>query len=297
MSGIDPNLMYVELAVDSFDATAAAGSLWKNTSSPASELIFSWPKFYWTEKSPEIVGMKIISAEIPNVWDAVSLANNTFIYTAAGVDNVITVPVGNYSGAALAANIQASIAAISAGFTVTWNASTSSFTFTQALAIAWSLTFSSKATMYYILGFIAGTTTSATGAGSSITSTVIANLTGPYYLYLNSRILGPLINFNLSDGNAAAAGGPQIARIPITVNKGSIIFYQDPNPDFFFDFFMKNAFETFDLYLSLGSDQDQTPLDMKGAPWSVKIGLLAYRDATRDLARKPNKRGSQMITQ
>ncbi len=297
MSGIDPNLTYVELAVDSFDSTAAGGQFWKNTSSPSNELIFSWPKFYWTEKAPNVVAMKIISAEIPNVWDAISLGNNTFVYTAAGVPNTITVPVGNYTGAALAANIQASIAAISAGFTVTWDAATSSFTFTQALAIAWSLSFPSKATLYYILGFIAGSTNSASGAGSSITSTVIANITGPYYLYLNSRTLGPLINFNLTDGNANAAGGPQIARIPITVNKGSVIFYQDPNPDFFFDFFMNNAFETFDLYLSLGSDQEQTPLDMKGAPWSIKIGLLAYRSSTRDLSKKPDKRNFTLISQ
>lgn len=297
MSGIDSNLTYVELAVDSFDATAAGGSFWKNTSSPANELVFSWPKFYWTEKSPNIVGMKIVSAEIPNVWDAISLGNNTLIYTIGGVPNTITIPVGTYTGAQIATSLQTSISAITAGMTVTFNSTTLQFTFTQTIsAVAWSLSFPTKNTLYYILGFVAGSTNSAVGVGSTVVSTVVANITGPYYVYLNSRTLGPLINFNLADGNASASGGPQIARIPVNVNKNSVIFYTDPNPDFFFDYFSTNSFENFDLYLSLGSDQEQTPLDMKGAPWSVKIGLLAYRDATRDLNRKPNKRGSTLIS-
>lgn len=297
MSGIDPNLTYVELAVDSFDATAAGGQFWKNTSSAANELIFSWPKFYWTEKSPNIAAIKIVSAEIPNVWDAISLGNNTLIYTTGGVPNTITVPVGTYTGAALATQLQTLISAITAGMTVTWNATTLQFTFTQTIsAVAWSLSFPTKNTLYYIVGFIAGSTNSAVGVGSTVVSTVVANITGPYYVYLNSRTLGPLINFNLADGNVAASGGPQIARIPVDVNKNSVIFYKDPNPNFFFDYFTQNAMEVFDLYLSLGSDQEQTPLDMKGVPWSVKFGILAYREATRDLSSKPNKRGSTFIS-
>ena len=297
MSGIDPNLTYVELAVDSFDATAAGGQFWKNTSSAANELIFSWPKFYWTEKSPNIAAIKIVSAEIPNVWDAISLGNNTLIYTTGGVPNTITVPVGTYTGAALATQLQTLISAITAGMTVTWNATTLQFTFTQTIsAVAWSLSFPTKNTLYYIVGFIAGSTNSAVGVGSTVVSTVVANITGPYYVYLNSRTLGPLINFNLADGNVAASGGPQIARIPVDVNKNSVIFYKDPNPNFFFDYFTQNALEVFDLYLSLGSDQEQTPLDMKGVPWSVKFGILAYREATRDLSSKPNKRGSTFIS-
>lgn len=297
MVAIDPQFEYIELAVDSFDATAPGGQLWRNSSSPANQLVFSWPKYYWSEKSPDIIGLKVISAEIPNVWDVISLGNNTFVYTVGGVPNTITIAVGTYTGAALATALQTAISAISGGFTVTWNATTSRFTFTQALAVAWSLSFPTKATLYMIIGFVAGSTNSATGAGSAITSSVIANLTGPYYVYLNSRILGPLINFNIADGNAAASGGPQICRIPVNVNKNAVIFYTDPNPEVFFDLFSQDLLNSFDLYLSAGSDQEQTPLDMKGVPWSVKLGLVAYRQATRDLTKKPNKRGITSISQ
>lgn len=297
MSGIDQTLCYVELAVDSFDATAAGGQFWKNSSSPNNEIIFSWPKFYWTEKTTNIVGIKIVSAEIPNVWDTINVGNNTLVYTSAGVDHTITVPVGNYTGANLATNLQTQISAITAGMTVVWNATNLSFTFTQTIDVnPWSISFPTKNSLYYILGFLAGSTNSAVGAGSSVVSTVIANLTGPYYVYLNSRTLGPLINFNLADGNALAIGGPQIARIPINVNKNSVIFYTDPNPNFFFDYFSQRGLEVFDLYLTLGSGQEQIPLDMKGVPWSVKFGILATRDASRDLTQKSTKRSSQLIS-
>jgi len=297
MTAINDNVEYLELCCDSFDATVAGGQFWKGTSNPGNEIIYSWPKFYWSEKSPDIIGIKVVSAEIPNVWDTISLANNTFVYTTGGVPTTITVPVGNYTGAALATNLQTQISAITAGMTVTFDTTLLQFVFTQTIsAVAWSLTFGSKATLYSVLGFIPGSVNAAVGAGSIVRSTIIANVSGPYYLYLNSRIMGPLINFNLTDGNNAAPGGPQIARIPVNVQKNSVVFYTDPNPTFYFDFFAGSKFETFDLYLSLGSDQDQTPLDMKGAPWSVKLGLVAYREATRNLANKPSKRGSSLIS-
>lgn len=297
MAAIDSKVEYLELVCDCFEASAPGGALWKGASSPANELIYSWPKFYWTIKSPDVLGMKIISAEIPNVWDTVNLTNNTFIYTIGGVPNTITVPIGNYTGAALATNLQTQISAITAGMTVTWDSVLLQFVFTQTIsAVAWSLTFPTKASMYYILGFIPTVVNSAVGVGSVIRSTIIANISGPYYLYLNSRILGPLINFNLTDNATNSVGGPQICRIPVTVQKNSVIFYTDPNPTFYFDFFAGTKFDVFDLYFTLGSDQDQSPVDMKGAPWSVKIGLTAYRAASQDINSKTYKRTNNLIS-
>ena len=107
--------------------------------------------------------------------------------------------------------------------------------------------------------------------------------------------MGPLVNFNLADGNPDSTGSPQIARIPINCNRGEVIYYTDPSPEHFFDFFVGPKFDLLDLYLTLGSDQDQRPLDCKGVPWSVKLGFLAYRSATTDLKVKPAKRPFNMI--
>ena len=129
-------------------------------------------------------------------------------------------------------------------------------------------------------------TTTTLFNNGSIVSPLVPSPTGPYYLYLNSRTLGSLVNFNLADG-AATGTGPELCRIPINTNFGGVISYTDPDPEKYFDFFIGNQISTFDFYLTLGTDQYQKPLDMKGVPWSVKLGLLCYRDANQNLGKRP----------
>ena len=298
MAFISDTFEYIELNCDNHDATSPGGQFWSGSSSPLNEIIYSWPKFYWTQKTPDIVGMKVINMTIQNVWDTVNTNNQTFIYTTAGVPTTVFVPVGYYTGTSLATQLQTQLSAITAGLTVTFNATTQGFVFTQTIsAAAWSISFTSKRSMYLHLGFLPVSVNSNAGVGSTVVSTLIANPEGPDYLYLNSRIMGPLINFNLTDGNINSTGSPQIAKIPVTAgSKNNVVNYNDQNPTMFFDFFVGAKFETFDLYLTLGSDQDQTPLDMKGSQWTAKIGFIGYRDATRNLEKKPNKRGSQSIS-
>lgn len=297
MATLSDTFEYFELSCDNYDATVPGGQLWKGSSSPLNEIVYSWPKFYWNEKSPDIVGMKVLEMSFQNVWDTVNTINNSFIYTIGGVPTTVTIPVGFYTGPQMATALQTALSAITAGFTVTINATLQVFVFTQTIsALPWSFTFQNKQTLYFHMGFIPNSTVSASGVGSSFISPLVANPDGPRYLYLNSRIMGPLINFNLTDGNVGSAGGPQIAKIPVTGVKNGYFSYTDSNPTMFFDFFVGTKFETFDLYLTLGSDQDQTPLDMKGSSWSAKLGFICYRDATRNIEQKPTKRGSQMIS-
>jgi hypothetical protein len=117
---------------------------------------------------------------------------------------------------------------------------------------------------------------------------MIAQISGPFYLYINSAAIGSLINFNLPDNSGTGGIGPEICRVPINVQYGSVIFYNDPDPQKYFDFFSGIQFDTFDFYLTLGSDQYQKPLDLKGSPWSLKLGILAYRPASSDLYTKPS---------
>jgi hypothetical protein len=212
------------------------------------------------------------------------------VYTSAGVPSTIRIPVGTYTGTSLATQLQTLLAAVSVGFTVTWSDVTLKFTFTHPLATAWSFFFANRDTAYSPLGFVPNVTYANTGIGSTIVSATVAQVTGPYYIYVNSNRLGSLVNFNLPD--QSVGNGTEICRIPINVQYGSVIFYNDPNPNFFFDFFTAQQFQSFDFYLTLGSDQYQKPLDMKGSPWSLKLGILTYRKATADLYQKPNKRAN-----
>jgi len=286
MAELNNTFEYIELCLDSWDASAAGGSAFENSTSPVNQIKFSWPQFYFTQKNLVVAGMKIIAAEIPFVFDTVTPGNNTFIFTVNGVQSTITIPVGTYTGTTLATQLQTLLAAVSGGFLVTWSSTTLRFTFTFAGgAVVWGFIFNSRATAYSLLGFLPSSTNTQTGNGSFSSSTV-ASPTGPYYLYVNSRSLGSLINFNLPDG-AAPGIGPELCRIPVSANFGELILYTDPDPEKYFDFFIGHQFNTFDFYLTLGSDQYQKPLDMKGAPWSLKLGLLVYRDASQNLGKRP----------
>jgi hypothetical protein len=300
MAALSDTFEYLELNCDNYDALVPGGQFWKGGSSPLDQIVYSWPKFYWTEKSPDIVAMKVLEMSFQNVWDTVNTVNNSFIYVVGASTFTITIPTGYYTGTTMATALTTAfnVATPGAGITVTNNATTQKFTFTQpVLGTPWNFQFPNKQTLYFHMGFIPGTTVSSPGGvGSSIVSPLVANPDGPRYLYLNSRTMGPLVNFNLTDGNVGSAGGPQIAKIPATGAKNGHFSYTDSNPTMFFDFFAGAKFDSFDLYLTLGSDQDQTPLDMKGSDWSAKLGFIAYRDSTRNIEQKPNKRGSSFIS-
>lgn len=278
---------YVELNLDSWDATASGSTSWEGAESPIDQLKYSWPQFYFTRKNLVVAGMKVLSAEIPCVFDTVTSVNNKFIFTVNSVETTITIPTGTYTGATLASQLQTLLAAVSGGFLVTWSSTTLRFTFTFAGgAVPWGFIFNSRQSAYSLMGFLPVSSNLFTGNGS-IVSTTVASPTGPYYLYLNSRTLGSLINFNLAD-DAAQGSGPELCRIPITSNFGEVIFYQDPDPEKYFDFFVGKQMNTFDFYLTLGTDQFQKPVDMKGISWSLKLGLLVYRDASQNLGKRPS---------
>lgn len=261
---------YAELLCDSVAA---------NSSGISGATSNDWPLFNLSGSIQNVAGIKVIEAEIPNIFDAVGANNNTLIYAEGASQYTITIATGNYLGADLATALQTAIAAIRPGFTVTYNTTTWRFTFTQPAAITWSLIFSTKYTLYSVLGFRVATY-SATGAASTIISPFVAQVSGPLYLSINSFKFGRDLNINRVDqlvgSNVAQEISSVICRVPINVQKGAVIFYKDANLSQFFDY-LRYDFDSFDLFLSLGYDQNQIPLDMKGFPWSVKLGLYLYR--------------------
>jgi len=285
--GINQTFEYVELCLDSNDANTSGSQVFDGSNSDPNQIKWSWPYYYFTSKKFSVAGIKILSAEIPFVFDVITTNNNTFVYTDAGTPYTLTIPTGTYTGDQLAATLQTLIRTVRNNFNVTWSSQTLRFTFHQNAAITWSLGFPSQNTAYSPMGFLAGSQVSNTGINSEIISPVIAQVSGPYYLYINSQKIGSLINFNLPDGSPAKGIGPELCRVPINVQYGSIIFYTDPDPSKYFDFFAANQFDNFDFYLTLGSNQYQKPLDMKGSPWSIKLGLLVYRSANSDVYSRP----------
>lgn len=231
--GVNQTFEYVELALDSWDATVAGGTMNTDITVNSALAKYSWPMYYFTSRDLNVAAIKVIQAEIPFVYDVINGTNNTFIYTSNSVPYTITIPKGTYTGPQLAAQLQTLFQVITPGFLVVWSNQTLKFTFTHPPATTWSLEFLTRHSPYSQMGFLpsefAGNVVySSVGANSIIVSETIAQVTGPYYLYVNSRKMGSLINFNLSDHSPRAVG-PQLCRIPVNVQYGSVIFYNDPS--------------------------------------------------------------------
>ena len=264
--GLDSEYQYTELLLDASVATQSGNG----SSTPN-----NWPVFYFTTKTYNVAGVKVLRATIPNMHDNISPTANTFIYNN-GVNNTITIAAGHPTGAQLATQLQTAISAISAGFTVTWANDLRQFTFTQNLAIAWSLRFPTTLSLYSIVGFAKDTTYSASGIGSTIVSPLKAMIDGALYYNLNSRVIGPYVECNASDTSGAGGINPTVCKIPIDQPKNSTIVFKDPSPTMWFDL-VTPEISYLDFYLTLGADQNLIPVDMKGAPWSFTLGLLVKR--------------------
>jgi hypothetical protein len=133
------------------------------------------------------------------------------------------------------------------------------------------------------IGFPGGGTSSQTfgAGGDALEAPNAALVSGPNYLYLNSLKLGQLCNmylpegaFNLGGGNA----GPQLSKIPVNVQPGGVIYWQDPDPQKWWDLENLTTLLSCDFYLTLGNTTTQTPLALNGLGFSLKLGMLCYED-------------------
>lgn len=284
--GINNSFEYVELCVDSAGATTSGFNQFRNVTPTVytSELIkYSWPNYGFTSKKFIVAALKVINAEIPFVWDVINNTNNTFVYKDdLLVNHTITIPVGTYSAVDLATLLQTMIQVYTPGYLVTFDSAKIGFKFVHPSSTNSSLTF--EKAIGIILGFLPGTYGFGT---NTVISNAIAQVTGPYFLYLNSRKIGSLINCNAPDSTEDSGANTMIAKIPINVSYGNVIFFSD-HTEKYLDFFIGAQFDNFDLFLTLGTDGAQLPLNMKGCSWSVKLGLLIYRSATADLYDKPS---------
>jgi hypothetical protein len=132
----------------------------------------------------------------------------------------------------------------------------------------------------FVLGYQGGLNTSAGyngTVGDFLTAPFAVQLTGPNYLYLNSQKLGNLTDLYLPQGAKNLYGGnsgPQIAKIPINVQPGGVIFWSDPDPFKYFDLENLGSLTEVDFYLTLGNLSGQTPLKLNGVNFSIKLALL-----------------------
>ncbi len=294
--GLNDSLKYYEFQLDSLDASGSGNEGAART---------DWPLFLLGGKTPlsNIAAFKIIEAQIPftyYVFNDVNTDNSstnlarwtlTELGPGAGGPYYPKIAVGNYTGGdALAAQLQTAINAVSSGYVVTYNATLQKLVFVcnKLNVIGFSFTFGTptnsgnKNPRLYI-GFPGGVTTSST---NTIISPNVILLSGANYVYVNSNALGNLTNMYLPQGAVNLGGGnsgPQMAKIPINCNSGEVSYWQDPDPQKWFDVENLNVLNQVDFYLSLGNTTAELPLKLNGVSFSLKLAILVNTFSHNDL--------------
>lgn len=311
--GLSTALDYHEFEFDSADCTRSYDNAYT---------IKNWPNFYLGKPLDQVAAVKVLEAEIPFSYYVINAPNNTFQLTETrnlaipnGVNlRTVTITPGTYTSSSLLAETILQLNTTSAAFATngantstgeaflytasTFSDSTLKFTFrsnyVQAAGVTGRksvFTFSPKSPLLTVYGFTPTetvfTSTEPTGSGSSTASTVlqaplVAEITGPNYVYLNSRTLGSLIKLHLPGSGVinpqqSGADGPQIAKIPINCDFGTISFWKDPDPDKWFDLGNSTFTGNLDFYLTLGTNDYKVPLNLNGLPFSLKLGVLTNK--------------------
>jgi len=279
-------LIILEVAAEVFLVSPPVLTVGKNSLRRTNVLALNWASFYVGGKTPltRVKGMKILSAEIPFSYYVFTSRNNckTQTFTVAfevslnGASwTVVTLPVGNYTKDTILPALKSIIdAALSISSTVAYNATTMKLNISVPASIFFRFPDDILISPRVWLGFNGG----VVGSVSSIlTAPNVALLSGANYLYINSTQFGQLTHNYLPTGFSATNGntGPEVAKVPVNCDSGEIIYYNDPDPQKYFDIGDTNSIQKIDFYLSLGTSQDV--LDLNGLSFSLKLALLVEK--------------------
>lgn len=272
--GLNPHYKYYEFELDSLDASVATDTSYSS---------LDWPTYQLATPVPNLAAIKILEVQIPFSFYTINSSNNTFTLTDTTplTNAVITIPVGNYNTTTLMTVLTTALNAVgSAGsYSITYAAATGLFTFVKTGGASFTFTFGTTGDLgatnpRFNLGFNAGANTTAS---NTLTAPNVANVSGPNYLYLNSRAFGAQLNLLLPRGAVqlgSGTNGPQIAKIPINVQPGGVIYWSDPDPQKWFTFEDLPLLPQFDFYLTVGNNATPLVTSLNGLSFSVKMGIL-----------------------
>lgn len=303
--GLNESYDYLEFEFDSKDTSDTMESLptlTYLTEDLIEKVKLNWPLFN-TGRPIEgtIAAMKILEVQIPFSYYIVNPTNNILrVVEFFAPPRNIVVPPGNYTGQTLASTLESllnngtslSPSGTPTVYQVTYNNITGKFKFeshaTNASGGGYTIRMNTVANDprgYYDLGTVLGffhgdqTPTIVPGPGeynTELYSTNVAQITGPNYIYVCSNLMGQQMKLHLPKGaDNKGQIGPQMAKIPVNVNPGGVIFWQDPDPQKWFNIDELSNFYNIDLYCTLGHIPGK--IDFNGLSFSVKLGMLINR--------------------
>lgn len=279
--GLNENYRYYEIYLDSLDADSSTDAYFDKT---------DWPLFSLATPIQNLAALKILEVQIPFSFYVFNNSNNTFLLTDSTVTNaVVTIPIGNYSTNTMIDQLKISLELVSGNtYTITYSGmgetpSTQKFKIVSSDNTGFSFIFGTAidtgiTNPRLFLGFDAGINAST---GNTLNAPNVALVSGPNYLYLNSKFLGPPCTNLLPRGAVnlgAGTAGPQLAKIPINVQPGGVIYWNDENPLMWFPLENLNLISQFDLYITVGNNNRPSVTRLNGLSFSVKLGLLQNKE-------------------
>lgn len=241
------------------------------------------PIFNLAPAFSQVMGIKLVSAQIPFTYYVFNTGNGTFAYLPAGDPaqaKTVTLPPGNYTVASIAAPLTAALqSATGDTFTCTYSGATGRFTLRSNSGAVFALQFGSadddgSTNPRIWLGFAAGINPS--DASGVLVAPHAANITGPNYLLVTSSFAGRISRCIRVNGGSTAEV-PALAKIPVTVNPYGLITYNDPNGSYAFDMSMAQVQQ---VKIGLVYGHTMQKVQMNGAPWSLVLQVLTQRDTS-----------------
>ncbi len=302
--GLSDAYKYYEFELDALDASGAYTS---------TESVLNWPTFGIGGKRPlqNIAAIKILEVQIPFSWYTINAVNNTFILTEnTGGPRTVTIPVGNYTSTSILPILVTALNLASAGgrtYTVTNDdneqkltfsnngGSGASFSFTFGTSQIGLSTSTGHTNPRLVIGFPGGVSSSSIVAGNpQLVAPNVYSLTGANYLFVNSTSVGNLTNLFLPRGAVDLGlgnAGPQLCKIPVTIQPGGVIYWNDPDPSKWFDLGSLPSLTEIDFFLTLGNAGNV--LDMNGQNFSIKLGIL--EDVLTDVNMRSGEAGDRAV--
>lgn len=275
MEAFNDEYKYNEVIADSRLALRAGSSATNSLNNPVFDL----------DDVKNIVGFKIIEAEIPFTFYVLNSLNNTFVlkeYLQTSV--TIVLPTGNWTVSEMLGVNGVLAKALTAAslslwiYTVELDPGQGKFIIYNQNTIvnpvptnaAFTLDFGGGLGPDELLGFSKQSWTSSVFSlvkGYGLRAPFTFNLTGPSYLNINSIKFGSLVSLNFP-----GKSGPAISRLQFSSLPGQVNFWRDPDVAHYFNLEQLRSLDEFDLYLTFGSSE--TPIDLNGQSWSCKIALF-----------------------
>lgn len=217
-----------------------------------------------TSKKNEIMNLTINSVQIPNSWNTIEQNFNDKIYITrgGGVEEVITIPEGNYSITQLKNKLVELLAG--KNFTIGHDKPQNKFIY--------------KNTQNWTIEFKNNSPSTVLGFEQKLYNFLAGVDYHSPFMMMNNRVNSVKIKTNLAFSNTISSSnvqeiGSTIANIPVTVPSFSMLNYSDNERKFGLLFQPGAKIDHIRLELV---DQDNKAIDLNGLNWEVSF-LIKYK--------------------